>query len=308
MTQVSQFINEINNFYYNCEKLKFRKLMFILYVTMYNTWDKFILSNVYLLCELLLIISKLADIILFSLVIQYEIYTINGKFVILFIVNYFLKLFLSQNNKFAIKYISTIQNKIDFLRESNIENKENIKDFALDVTKFIKSIPNVIKSLLWVFEIILINIFLVFNKFYYEIIVINTGIIIITFLTNIKYIYLAPHINAVNKKTYELTFTDKEEFIDEYTNVSKTAKLIYYQSVKFSVLNSSVTAFVLACIFILGLFQNEVPEYLNFWKLICYYLLTESLETYVSEFIDDLPTFCKICDLYDTLAGNPVPR
>ena len=159
MTQVSQFINEINNFYYNCEKLKFRKLMFILYVTMYNTWDKFILSNVYLLCELLLIISKLADIILFSLVIQYEIYTINGKFVILFIVNYFLKLFLSQNNKFAIKYISTIQNKIDFLRESNIENKENIKDFALDVTKFIKSIPNVIKSLLWVFEIILINIF-----------------------------------------------------------------------------------------------------------------------------------------------------
>jgi hypothetical protein len=284
------------------KKINLNKVLRILQLSLFDTRDKIIMSNLFILCEFILILSKIADIILFSLVIQNNVYTINGTYVILFVVNYFIKIFFSQNNEFMSQYISTkyiLDNSI--LLQNKLEENATVDYSVKIIPRFISSIPNIIKCLFWIFEIALVNVYLGFNQYYYEIIIADVGIIVVTSLTIVKYIYLIPYIRDLSKKKEELTLFRGVQFNKECENIYNSTKVVYFKNIQHSLLITLTTAFVFACIFILGLFENRIPSYLNFWKVMCFYLLTESLEGYVSKFIDDLPTFHKICDLYDTL-------
>jgi len=330
---IEKTITNINAFFCIYENIKPHKLLHVLHILLFNTWDKIIFSNVYILGELLLVICKYADVFLFSQLLANGLNKIDNPIIILFLVNHFLKSFLTHNNNSILSYVckkcslgwdDLINEKLQMLDITTIDkfDKWKIIQYSIvGIPTFINILPVVIKSCIFFFELFFVNLFLCYNQYYNEVIIVDVGIVLVVCLIRLKYFNLSPHIDTVNENFGQLVdlmderytnieylksanvfikYCNHEVFLDKFSNLINNSKILYFKELFFNILNNSVSTIIYGSIFIIGLFNDNlnINVYLFLYAIS---LLIDPLEIYITSITVNGYQFSNMCGFYDFL-------
>lgn len=318
-------INNINSYEVKYDNLHLYKVLYI-FTLLFKSLKNKILFFLYILSEIVNTATSYINIIIFSSILTGGgNISITSQIVYLYIINNLVNSWSSQCSSSLIKYISfttaidfeqLMAQKLDYLDIYIIDKIQKIKLLQYInhfIPDFIESLP--IYSHLFFLLIVLFlgNVYLGYNAFFNQMIVLNVGFVAIVSIVLVKYISVMPFLNhltelfqnkfQINDEMYSnLEYLKSSNILlKEYQNdrIIDSNRTIIQNNTKFIML-STVWEFIQSMIMsaiVASIFSFKFDNIYLF--LYCINNFLTPLESNIVGFLNSFYNISYICGLYD---------
>ena len=236
-------VENINKWFTNYDLLSDIGLYNRLYNSYFKTWSEKLLFNVYVLTELILVLLKYIDIIIFYMIISADNITLDSDIFIVFILTTSIIYYLTTIKRKGLEYIIRLS-AVNILRDVldkmlyvdvnivGIVPKQKLVKILGYSNLLLTNIPTFIMGVLMIFDITFITVILIDRSLYNELLIILVGYIMIILINIIKYKitdveqqYLFQTLEKVESKVDELI--DGIEYLRYSNNTSNRIELLW---------------------------------------------------------------------------------